>query len=963
MRKIFTLILLSLCAMLGLSQTIHVDMNHGRFTKSNPQKTWAAEWTSNATDPGLTLTVGANNMGFEGIALKIFSGMTNEYSINAQAGWLIESVEFDFRNDNKQHTTLAVDGGKTYTCDGAEKVHVSIPNVDNQIQKFVVDEIANRAFIIVSDFTVVLKKDNNYEAPTYVFKNANSSVPYRIPGIAQTKSGKLLAVADYRHCKRDIGNGAIDLVISESEDNGENWTEPRIFAEHDDAKASGNQWDYAFGDPSIVADRESDEVLVMAVGGHVGYFQSSRQNPQHVVRFRSHDGGETWDGGTNITEDIYGLYDGREGGSPAGIFLTSGRIMQSKYVKVGAYYRLYIAHPLRGGGDGAYVIYSDDFGETWKVLGGAETVPCSGRDESKVEELPDGSVLLSTRVQGGGRQYNVFTYTDADKAEGVWGKEVIPKNMTGNQVNACNGSVLVVPVIRKADGEKVFLILQTVPLSRSRQNVGFYYKELVNGNNYNTAAALGADWVKGKQLTAASSCYSSMVLKKDHKVGILFEVNQYNGGYDIEYRDLTIDDITNDAYKIDETGGDRAPFMDINYNARFLEAFSPYFETAGNYFSISTEGKEALQADYDRLSEKCGVEDIKTFGEAMAKYVQTPKDGYYRMYCNLPYGDRYPDPKVYLGAGMRGYLEGMVPSATGEGANTVVYLEKDAAGNYSIQLEGYNVQSVAYAKETAPAHLGETVAWFEPRTMINAPGKAAFYSVDQPHDSNRDCIHVASKNTNHYKIVAWTADAAASHWVVEDATDYHVGMVTVGEYAMATLHVPFATQVLTKDVKACIGKIEEQEGRYYIALEEVKGVIPANTGVVLISPNTDLSDVLLAVDAKGEEAKVEGNIFSGVNAASVNDNSANLFFDALDGKGGFKMMAGKTKIEPNTVYVGTEENTSGAAELAFDEKTVGINEVLNQISAPTIYDLNGRAVKKVERGVMIINGKKVLIHK
>ena len=38
-----------------------------------------------------------------------------------------------------------------------------------------------------------------------VFDNANSEVPYRIPALAYTRAGKLLAVCDYRLNKADIG--------------------------------------------------------------------------------------------------------------------------------------------------------------------------------------------------------------------------------------------------------------------------------------------------------------------------------------------------------------------------------------------------------------------------------------------------------------------------------------------------------------------------------------------------------------------------------------------------------------------------------------------------------------------------------------------------------------------------------------------------------------------------------------
>ncbi len=88
---------------------------------------------------------------------------------------------------------------------------------------------------------------------------------------------------------------------------------------------------------------------------------------------------------------IHGLYDGKlpNGGNPDGIFLTSGKIMQSRYIRNGKFYRLYIAHPIRQKGVdrcGTFVIYSDDFGHTWHVLGTPSKAPSIAQDESKVEK-------------------------------------------------------------------------------------------------------------------------------------------------------------------------------------------------------------------------------------------------------------------------------------------------------------------------------------------------------------------------------------------------------------------------------------------------------------------------------------------------------------------------------------------------------------------------------------------------
>ena len=392
-----------------------------------------------------------------------------------------------------------------------------------------------------------------------VFDNDHSVVPFRIPALAVTRDGRLLAACDYRISKTDVGynnrNGLFQIneVMRTSSDNGLTWSDSVVVARGNE-KAS-EVWRTAFGDPSLVADRTSDEVLMACVSGKSGYFASARRSPQHAAFFRSLDGGRTWDSGTDLTEQIYGLYDGKLPGGEqvAGIFITSGSIMQSRRIKVGRYYRLYAAHPLRTtkvNKFAAYVIYSDDFGRTWHVLGGPGVVPSDAADESKVEELPDGSVLLSCRNQGvGGRKFNIFTYTNAKKAQGNWGHDVVPELLSGKYVNACNGGTLIVKARRVSDGRKVRLLLQTVPQSTQRVNVGFYYKELASKADWSSTDELAKGWVKALQISNETSCYSTLAELKDGRIGCLYEERSYNEGYNIMFRSLSISDITEGRYK------------------------------------------------------------------------------------------------------------------------------------------------------------------------------------------------------------------------------------------------------------------------------------------------------------------------------------------------------------------------------------------------------------------------------
>ncbi len=420
------------------------------------------------------------------------------------------------------------------------------------------------AFVLLVGFPIGTTAQTT-DKEVVVFDNAHSEVPYRIPALAYTRDGRLIAVCDYRISKSDIGinnrNGLwqINEVMRMSTDNGRTWGAVKTVAEGNEL---ADDWHAAFGDPCIVADRESDQILMGCVAGKIGYWgenRSTRGRRQDCVFFRSNDGGHTWGPGELRTDDIWNLYEGTlPGGQSAhGLFLTSGKIMQSRYVKAGSHYRLYIAHPVRLDSFdkrmGTFVIYSDDFGKTWRVLGGTAAPASIAQDESKVEELPDGSVLLSCRDKDGGRRFNVYTYTDSKTAAGTWGEEVMPSNMTRDSINAVNGGIMVVSARQTSTGRPICLLLQSVPQSPERRTMGFYYKVVTNRTDYATPSRLAAGWVKGLKITDATACYSTMVLMDDGYIGLLYEKNSHNDGYDIVFQRLSLDEITGNQYHYDDT--------------------------------------------------------------------------------------------------------------------------------------------------------------------------------------------------------------------------------------------------------------------------------------------------------------------------------------------------------------------------------------------------------------------------
>lgn len=385
-------------------------------------------------------------------------------------------------------------------------------------------------------------------AQTTLFSTEGSSVPYRIPAITTTHDGRLIAVSDYRHCGADIGFGRVDLHYRLSEDKGTTWGKELSLVEGDGVKGSTR---CGYGDAALVADAMSDTVLLICVTGNTvyGHATTTRQNPNRVARIYSYDGGRTWQAPEEITEQIYGLFDASELGPVQSLFFGSGRICQSRMVKVGSHYRLYAALCARPGGN--RVIYSDDLGRTWHALGDIHTSPAPKGDEPKCEELPDGSVILSSRAWGG-RHFNVFHYFKKpslkNPAYGMWDEEYADSGQMPDGViakeNACNGEIILVEARRAKDNKKTWLLFQTVPFGPKRANVGFYYKEIAPKTSY-WAKDIAAGWSRGMQVSYAASGYSTLTLQTDDRIGFFWEDKcSAPNGYQMNYKPLSIAQIT-----------------------------------------------------------------------------------------------------------------------------------------------------------------------------------------------------------------------------------------------------------------------------------------------------------------------------------------------------------------------------------------------------------------------------------
>lgn len=207
---------------------------------------------------------------------------------------------------------------------------------------------------------------------------------YRIPAMAVTPSGKIIAIYDGRVDLDDLP-GPIDLVIRTSLDNGDTWSPQEVFLSGEGITG--------FGDASILIDPSvgnHGRILVFCQTSQLASFFESSLGSQiddptivHISLSISDDDGITWRHRI-ITDQVkdsetHGIFasSGMGGRIPSGPH--EGRLIHSFVLR-------------RGDKLSGTLAYSDNHGEKWKL--GAE-IP--NGNESGIACLDDGTVLLHSR--------------------------------------------------------------------------------------------------------------------------------------------------------------------------------------------------------------------------------------------------------------------------------------------------------------------------------------------------------------------------------------------------------------------------------------------------------------------------------------------------------------------------------------------------------------------------------------
>ncbi|MCI6642668.1 MAG: family 20 glycosylhydrolase [Bacteroidales bacterium] len=811
-----------------------------------------------------------------------------------------------------------------------------------------------------------------------LFTNTTTAdTPYRIPALAQAKNGNLIAVSDFRPCGKDIGYGDVDIVARVSKDNGTTWEASKTLLNGDD----GTGFSAGFGDAALVADANSNKVLMLGVAGRAVFSSATAANPPAIFRLTSDDGGETWNAVENITSNVYNLFtsDNYAKGPMNALFFASGRIHQSFYYTKpgGAYARLYGAIAARNSANekANFVLFSDDFGQTWQVLGGTATPAIPNGDEAKVEELPDGNLLISSRTPGG-RLYNTFYFSNIATGEGQWGTTAT-SNASNNGVAiagdrwGCNGEVLIVPAKRKMDGKIVNLALQSVPLGVDRANVGVYYKDLDEADSYVSPALFAKGWNGRVQVSRALSAYSTMTVQQNDSIGFLFEEDTYGIGdtyrYCIRYQKFDLSDLTNGQYTL-ATDTLRKDMMQSIIAANLpkirqqAEALLAASQNVGQVGYRSQAAKETLLAALADASTPYA--SLFLAMTAFETSRQMPVDGGVYVFRNVQQSGKH----FFLSD--NGSATSLVPATAATVPTTAnAYVCKTLSngkyvfvnartGNYLIwrnsdaKNEGYNGNKGVLSNNSYNSSYCDWALNSAQNTL-----EGAFYIVAKRANNNPGALIVMNATgvfDGWGNSVGYSANYS-NLWRLENFNDYY-HQPTFQAYGdaqyYATLYLPYAA-TLPEGVHAYTSRIEN--GEVVLTKVATQGILPANTAVVL---QADAPSTATFVPSTTSASAVANNAFVGSVVPSTALPTAPYALDTKDNKPAFLPLT-TTTYPLGQALLSAPDNSAPAYPLNLDAVT-GLGRIATAGATAPLYDLTGRRIAKPLRGVYIKNGQKVI---
>lgn len=250
--------------------------------------------------------------------------------------------------------------------------------------------------------------------------------------------------------------------------------------------------------------------------------------------------------------------------------------------------------------------------------------------------------------------------------------------------------------------------------------------------------------------------------------------------------------------------------------------------------------------------------------------------------------------------------------------------------------------------------------------------EAGLFLLQGAMTTGRDDNHYLMANTNDKKFhngtttqIFYTSNNNTCAFAFEEAPQenkFKTTALTVDDVTanIATYSSPFPV-VLPKEVDAYIAVSAGET----IVLKKITGALPKNTGVILSAeeakdyiPTACTTEEVASIDANNKLVASTGNAIDASTQAYV-------LAKTTDNKAVFKILSSNTDdraLAQYKAYLNLTGSLAAKLAISFNDNVTAINNAtLAQEKTSSIYDLSGRKSNKLQKGIYIVNGKKIIV--
>mgnify|MGYP003290347818 CR=1 FL=1 len=230
-------------------------------------------------------------------------------------------------------------------------------------------------------------------------------------------------------------------------------------------------------------------------------------------------------------------------------------------------------------------------------------------------------------------------------------------------------------------------------------------------------------------------------------------------------------------------------------------------------------------------------------------------------------------------------------------------------------------------------------------------------------------VHANSSNENYYTDHC-SGNGCAQHDLILEEVDMRPSTIvsTIGKYEVGTFYANEA-MIIPEGVTAYVATAKPvmENGEGIITMNAIKdGIIPAQTGVLICGVEGNYEFV---TSAEPGSTNTDGNLMRGYAGSfeyenvSLENGYTTYVLTVKNEVAGFYRKEAAFKVYYNKAYLQVPQTTQATSlriRFAGEDTTAIENAELESQGSVLIYDLTGRRVMNVGKGIYIVNGKKMI---